>query len=263
MVTTETINESLEERLARVRSRVDRVLSCISEGSDHYVVLGIESDASSDAIRQAYCEAVETFHPLKCQELTESDGAMRWRVSQAFLRVVEAFTTLSRPARRIDYDATINRKPPLPLPLPTFPDPQRPGERTNLADDATLPPVQKYVIGNLFGHAGVPTPKLPSAGQRTRLPLRVPVRVTSEEGHWQEVTESREVSRDNIQFKLSCPVDSGTMLRLELPMPVEFRTHSHGQLIYTVKAVVELSSESDGEGYWVRAQFTNASVVGV
>jgi curved DNA-binding protein CbpA len=261
MIETNT-NESNGDRRARIRKDVDRVLACINDGSDHYEVLAITRHATSDEIRKAYCEAVETFHPLKCQELTESDGAMRWQVSQAFLRVVEAFTTLSRPARRIEYDAALTRRPVTPLPLPSFTDPPKPGERTELDYIPSEPDNDRYSIGSAFGHSG---PSIVGRGrvrQHTRMPLRVPVRVTSEEEKWQEVTESREVSRDDIQFRLSCPVESGTLLRLELPMPFELRDHSHHQLIYTVRAIVELASESDGQGYWVKAQFTNATAAG-
>jgi len=80
--------------------------------------MGIESDASIEDIREAYRRAVENLHPLKCRDIIELDGVMRWKLSQSFLRIVEAFSTLSRPARRIEYDARRNRRPTAPLPVP-------------------------------------------------------------------------------------------------------------------------------------------------
>jgi hypothetical protein len=105
-------------RATQVRAEVDRLLACIAEGADHYRVLDINRDSTIERVRLAYCKAVEQLHPLKCQDLVEGDGVLRWKLSEVFLRVVEAFSVLSSPGRKVEYDGLLNLRPIKPLPMP-------------------------------------------------------------------------------------------------------------------------------------------------
>jgi PilZ domain-containing protein len=82
------------------------------------------------------------------------------------------------------------------------------------------------------------------------------VRVTSGDHKWREVTESVDVSRTGIKLQLTHDAKPGTILVLELPMPLALRSHSHNDQLYVVRAAVRHSADNDS-GYLVGAQFEN------
>ena len=59
--------------------------------------LGVDRNATSDDISEAYRLAVEFFHPLKSRELTESDSVMQWKLSSAWVRL----ETMTRNSQRL------------------------------------------------------------------------------------------------------------------------------------------------------------------
>jgi hypothetical protein len=109
-------------------------------------------------------------------------------------------------------------------------------------------------LGNAFGYAEVNAPKVRDRRRAARLVMRLPVRVSSYNSEWQEVTESCDVSRSGILFRLSRKPTSGTQFILELPMPLAFRNHGHNAGMYVVKAVVRHSVPDSG-GFLVGAEF--------
>ena len=236
-------------RLGEIRAEVDRVLACIAAGGDHYSAMSIDENATIEEIRQAYRHAVDRLHPLKCQDVIEADGAMRWKLSQAFLRIVEAFTTLSRPARRIEYDAKLAQKPAAPLPIPPIPTGPLTGD---LAAAQKALSSQKHLIGR----ASTANPEIRKVTDRrraARLDLRLPVHVRYEDGHI-ELTESTDVSRAGIRVSLTRRPAPGETLALVLPMPDFLRTHNHSEKYYSIGAIVRHTSQS-GDSYVVGAEF--------
>jgi len=85
-------------------TRADRVLQRFRGRihGDHYLVLGVAWDSDFDAIRVGAREARLALEPLA--KLTLSPG-QRAQVERALDRVTEAFTVLSHPERRAEYDA--------------------------------------------------------------------------------------------------------------------------------------------------------------
>ena len=234
-----------QQRESDVRAEVEKLLARILSEADHYVVLGVTRSASIEEIREAYCHAVEYLHPLNRRELIERDGAMRWKLSEAFLRVVEAFATLSRPARRIEYDSSLTRKPSTPLPIPRLAEVRlEPHAEANAAAAATGRGHTNPSLGSVFGYGEYVAPKVSDRRRAQRLALKLPVRVTSPDGTWQEVTTSQDVSRLGIKLSLSREIEAGTLIRLELPLPKDLRLHSHSEMVYLVDAIVRHSAES-------------------
>ena len=243
-------------RAAQVRAEVERLLACISEGADHYRVLDISRDSTVDNVRQAYCQAVEQLHPLKCQDLIEGDGVLRWKLSEVFLRVVEAFSVLSSPGRKVEYDGLLNLRPIKPLPMPNLPgfrsrtDTSAFADTNSDGDNAS----KRFGLGSAFGHAELQAPKVADRRGSTRLALRLPVRVSSDNNDWQEVTETLDVSRSGIKIQLSRSPQLGTVFFLELPMPLALRSHGFHEGLYVVKAVVRHAVPAEGR-YLVGAEF--------
>jgi DnaJ-class molecular chaperone len=243
----------MNKRAAQIESEVARILDCINSNSDHYRVLNVKRGASIETIRRSYCLAVDLLHPLNCQDITETNGAMRWKLSQVFLRVVEAFSAISHPGRRAQYDAEINRRPAAPAPLPDTPGRLEPpnaraqensgrntGQAGSLAGSNSIKAIEEAVLERVKDRRRSP-----------RLKLCVPVRVISINGNWQEVTRSNDVSRTGIKIHLQHEVEPGDQLRLQLPMPLALRNHSHNHSLYTVSAIVRHIEPAQAGGLMV------------
>ena len=243
-------------RAAQVRAEVDRLLTCIADGADHYSVLDISRESPAEKVRAAYCRAVEQLHPLKCQDIIEADGVMRWKLSEVFLRIVEAFSVLSSPGRRVEYDGMLNRRPITPLPMPSLPDPR--GHHDETSGGEGQGSSKRLGLGNAFGHSELTAPRVADRRKAVRLALRLPLRVCSQETDRREVTETRNVSRGGVKFCLSQPPRLGTEFLLELPMPLALRNHDFHDGLYVVRAVVRYASP-DPEGYVVGAEFKQES----
>jgi hypothetical protein len=255
---TATMNQdrAMNGRATQVRAEVERLLACITEGADHYRVLDISRDSTIERVRLAYCKAVEQLHPLKCQDLVEGDGVLRWKLSEVFLRVVEAFSVLSSPGRKVEYDGLLNLRPIKPLPMPHLP-----GFRSRVDSSAFTDSnpggndgSKRFGLGSAFGRTELDAPKVADRRGAARLALRLPVRVSSDTNDWQEVTETLDVSRSGIKIQLKHYPEPGTVFFLEFPMPLALRSHGFHEGLYVVKAVVRHAQPADGR-YMVGAEF--------
>jgi len=69
---------------------------------DYYVSLGVARNATQEEIKRAYLKAAQRLHPDKNEAVGETE---------LFLEVQQAYETLSNPARRKKYDATLPPEP--------------------------------------------------------------------------------------------------------------------------------------------------------
>lgn len=229
------------ENRALTPDEIGLLAGLITDEPDHYTVLGVNRNATSEEIQNAYCLAVEYFHPLKSRRITESDSVMHWKLSSAFLRIEEAFTVLSRPSRRKVYDENLR---------------SRLGRTSALLENrrrlASRKPLQDERSGALARPEAnrVRTKELRRV---ERVPLNLPVKVTLER-QWQEVGETLDVSPLGVRFRLARPLEPGSELRLELPMPRYLRTHSFDDDLYVVSAYVIYATNHES-GRQVVAEF--------
>lgn len=68
------------------------------ETQDHYAILGVPVDADAAAIRRAYRQRVKQLHP--------DVAADKAHANEAFIKVQDAYSVLSDPAKRTTYDLT-------------------------------------------------------------------------------------------------------------------------------------------------------------
>jgi hypothetical protein len=66
----------------------------------HYEVLGVDPGADRDTIRRAYIVVAKQVHP----DRTATESALRIEAAETIRRANEAWTVLSDPDRRADYD---------------------------------------------------------------------------------------------------------------------------------------------------------------
>ena len=229
------------ENRSLTAEEVALLASLITDEPDHYTVLGINRTASSEEIQTAYCLAVEYFHPLK-SKITQTDRVMHWKLSSAFLRIEEAFKVLSRRSRREIYDDNLSDRPGRPKPRARrleSPDPRQPLQIQQSGAD----PMRHALSGD-------PPEELRRVD---RVPLVIPLRVNFDR-HWQELTETMDVSPLGVRFHLSRPLEPGSELRLEMPMPKHLRTHSYDDDLYVVSAFVIYASTYES-GRQIVAEF--------
>ena len=228
------------ENRALTPDEIALLATLITDEPDHYTVLGVNRNATSDEIQNAYCLAVEYFHPLKSRRITESDSVMHWRLSSAFLRIEKAYNVLSSSNRRRVYDDNLSSESSTGL---------RPGHRPLDSrrpqhDDRANTPTRRIETNK---------PRSKELRRVERVPLNLPVKVTFER-HWQELAETLDVSPLGVRFRLSRQLEPGSELRLELPMPKSLRTHSFDDELYVVSAYVIYASNLES-GRQVVAEF--------
>jgi curved DNA-binding protein CbpA len=78
---------------------------------NYYLILGVPADADDDKIRSAYKALARQYHP----DAGEGSSSERFRL------IVEAYATLSDPARRRAYDRTLSPAPTTPAAVPVEP----------------------------------------------------------------------------------------------------------------------------------------------
>lgn len=217
---------------------IKQLANLIIDESDHYTVLGIDRDASYEAINESYCLAVNNFHPLKYT----SDSVLQWTLSRAIRRIEQAYFILSSRARRRDYDRVLDHRAEV---FSELPKPGAPGTHTGNNEIW-----RAFATQRPTANATAEGQEKNSLGQEnrrvTRVTMHIPVIVTLEP-QWQEVAESLNISPLGIKFVLSHAVEPGTLLRLELPMPVSLRARDFEDEIYTVNAYVLYAMEDKGK----------------
>jgi len=223
---------------------IELLASLVIDEPDHYSVLGIERSSSASEINSAYCRAVQFFHPLKYRHLLESSNILHWKLSSAYTRIVEAFSTLSSRARRQSYDGTLNR--------------QITGSVRSRQRGLSSGNTAEAVYSLSATPESTATPNLPPNGRERRrverIQLRLPL-VVEFDRHWQEITETIDVSPLAVKFRLARPVELGTLVQLELPMPPALRTRSDDELLYKVSGYVIQAAPQPGGELVVVAEF--------
>jgi tetratricopeptide (TPR) repeat protein len=73
---------------------------------DHYQLLGLASDASSETIRRAYLAAAKRYHPDALAR-AEVDPETRSQAGKVFAAIGKAHAVLADPRRRRDYDVNL------------------------------------------------------------------------------------------------------------------------------------------------------------
>lgn len=233
---------SLIENRALTADEIALLASLIADEPDHYTVLGVNRDASSEEIQAAYCLAVEYFHPSKRRTITEIDSVMHWKLSSAFLRIEKAFSVLSRRSRRKIYDENLTGPRGVEVPQ---------AQLHQNADSRQPSQGERSPAGRKQQEAAQARAK--EMRRVERVPLNLPLRVSFDR-HWQELTETLDVSPLGVRFRLSRGVEPGSEVMLELPMPKYLRTHSYDDELYVVNAFV-IYATNDNFGRQVVAEF--------
>ncbi|MEK6302012.1 MAG: tetratricopeptide repeat protein [Acidobacteriota bacterium] len=88
-----------------------------------------------------------------------------------------------------------------------------------------------------------------------RLPMSLPVLVTSEDGGWREFAETVNVSRAGALVRLGHSVNPATLLRATLPMPVRLRPAQLSKGLYIIRGLVRHAVPDPGGDHLVGIEF--------
>lgn len=239
-----------------------RMLDRVSRSITHYDVVGLEKSATADSVRQAYEEIINLLKSPNHRLTSTIPEAMVARIHRAIGRVTHAYSVLSNPAKRADYDALIveevKEHEMAESPVPSEAAPPAPEldfasendhESSCLAQGATgtaLIPVATADLESIDDSCVCDNRR-----KHERFKLELPVYVTGHDGltgEWHEMTRTVDVSRLGVNIKLSRRVKHRTLLHLALPLPMRLRCHRHCEPSYSVYALVRrVGPLKDGE----------------
>jgi curved DNA-binding protein CbpA len=89
-------------------AELEQFLQRIENAADYYEILDITPNAEADQIKEVYYTFARRYHPDRFH--LKSGTSMHSRLSGAFAQLTQAYETLTDPATRATYDATLERK---------------------------------------------------------------------------------------------------------------------------------------------------------
>jgi len=251
---------------------VEYLLDLVERATSHYQALGIERNATSEEVINAYHKAVRILHPSYYKVRDSLPDELLTRVDQVFERVSQAFILLTDFRKRAEYDQSLVRRARTPLP---FHSPQKPefnpsDVKPSLSSDApvqqpkrtaeTQPPRQQKAepfsshsndaesvrIRDASSQQAIYTVASTDAAKSQRrrcerFRLSIPVLVSGTDqinGKWQEMTKSFDVSRMGLGIRMSRRMKTGMVVHITMPMPAKLRTHGYSDPSYNAYAIV-------------------------
>jgi|GEM_PF-440882 len=221
---------------------LEGLLIQVERSATHYDALGLEYTAPDEEIQTAYAQAVKRLrHAQQVAAYKNAPGASvegRDRVSLALKRLAQAFSVLTEPGKKIDYDQFML------------------GKSTAVAS-SSAPPVNESAKG-LAVYTEIADIEEENRRRCQRFNLSLTARVVGYDrktGRWQETAETVNVSRTGISLRLNRLVRHGLILSLSLPLPTKLRNHGLTELNYTVYGIVRRVQPANGGGRFVGLEF--------
>jgi len=209
---------------------LEHLLQQVERSTSHYEALSVERSASDAQIIAAYQQATAVLQPWRTALEARGEAAADAlaRVELAASRLAYAYSVLSNPNKRIEYDRFVVVRTPGPL-----------------MNDAAPPPVAKPVASPRALELRVASAPVSEAKENRRRSQRVPLSAKAaiigyhrKTGKWAEEAETVDASRTGVTLRLRHRVRHGNVLYMSLPLPAHLRSHGADEPEYRVYALV-------------------------
>ncbi|HZM91100.1 MAG TPA: PilZ domain-containing protein [Blastocatellia bacterium] len=230
---------------------IEYLLERIEGATTHYQTLGVERSANNEEVILAYQKSVTVLHPSYHKVRAAVPDEMLVRVDKAFNKVSEAFSVLTNPQHRGQYDGrNKNGRSYSTVPLDEAklkPEPRngassqeaQTGDNNRVGAEALQINVAQE-LRPVFTRAWTPEASV-ERRRCERFKLTVPVLVAGYDhtgGKWQEVTKTIDVSRIGVALRLRRRVNHGLVAHITLPLPTKLRSHGFSEAGYNMYAIV-------------------------
>ena len=98
----DTFEKSPDTEMAPELSELIEHMDTTCESLGYYGILGVKEHASLPEIKRAYYSAAKTYHPD--MHFRQADESMKAKLSRIFSYIHEAYSTLSNPVKKAEYD---------------------------------------------------------------------------------------------------------------------------------------------------------------
>jgi curved DNA-binding protein CbpA len=289
---TEPTESDLRHHFLELEGLLDRV----ERASTHYQVLGVERSATGDEISLAQRRIMAVLNPQDSRHATLPADFSR-KIKVTVREVVKAYMVLGNFGSRVEYDNSLVRRAPVPIPIDLGrPITERPARRPEAQaisgqplpiQEAPAPaPVGSTASSNaspiasadrgdqdpisikhssaqvLFTKSVSDRKKEADKRKYQRLRLSIPTYVTGYDrtgGKWTEVAHTVDVSIGGISIQLAKDMPEGAVVHLTFPMPTKLRRHGYSDPTYQVYAIVRRIQPQDEKQHVVGLEFLGAS----
>jgi tetratricopeptide (TPR) repeat protein len=101
----------------------------------------------------------------------------------------------------------------------------------------------------------------PERRRETRYPIRLGTLVFPQNRKWREFTQTVNISRSGLRFRLSHPVEPDTILRLQLPLPSHLDLDTNDNSVYATDAIVCNRLQTESGTILIGAEFGTVAPV--
>jgi CheY-like chemotaxis protein len=241
------MKQSTDELTSAELGALERLLQQIERSTSHYEALSLERSASDAQITIAYEQAAGVLLPVRDALETRGDGVAQAieRVELASRRIAQAYSVLSNPGKRIEYDRFVIVKKTGPLASnaasPAAPSISVAGRQSAKRSSSSASPQD---LGADLDASATPDQSDAAEDNRRRcqrFPLSVSTSIIGYDrktGKWEECGETVDASRTGITLRMGRRVRHGSVLHLTLPLPARLRNHAADEPEYQVYALV-------------------------
>ena len=221
---------------------IEYILARVDGASTHYQTLGVDRAATNEEIVVAYHETIAVLHPSYHKVRAAVPDEMLTKIDKVFGKVSQAFFILTDRHKRIEYDQSLKRRKVVPLPLDAQKQkkPRHSGPLKK-ARGASGSLNRRAAAQETQARPAYAKPAVTNRRRCERFKLSVPALVSGhdrEEGRWQQVVKTIDVSRMGVALRLTKRVRTGMVLHVTLPLPMKLRSHGFTEPGYNMYAIV-------------------------
>lgn len=230
---------------------IEGMLSRVDSATTYYQVLGVDRSAGQQEIKAAFQLLVDVLF-MQYAISRNIPGEMIPQIDRTFNRGCQAFATLASFAKRREYDTALafiaskpQSKDQMPIQKVVLPGVrlstnQMPADRDRGAAPAMISTDR---VGRQASAYTESARAAASDNRRrcARMKMSLPARVTGydqQNGKWNEMTETIDVSRTGVKVRLRKKVKHGMVLHVTLPLPSKLRSHAFSESTYSVYTFV-------------------------